>query len=302
MNVGGIVSNAGITMSRLGMSPAAFSAVGHDRWGDIVVDMYADAKVDASHLIRHDSLPTSVSVVMIDEQGDRSFVHSQGAPKAMNRDDYLAALPMFARSRAMLLGYYPLLPKMIDDLASIFGAIRETGCLTALDAAGGGGTMHPLEDVLPHVDVYCPSFDEARHQTGLSSPEKMLAMYRECGAPGLLGVKLGAEGALLSPAVGDFVKIEPVEPPSKVIDSTGAGDVFFATLLSALLKGCAAEEDGANERPLKMTEKTRTYRIEKEQWVLVSKPRSNVGGERGHRLVAPQQAEECSANHDADKT
>lgn len=244
LSVGGIVSNAGITLSRLGLRPAAFSAVGKDQWGDLVCQAYREAEIDAAHLIHHASMPTSVTAVMIDADGERSFVHSQGAPKAMNREDYFAALPLFAKSRAMLLGYYPLLPNMLDDLADVFKAIRSTGCLTALDAAGGGGTMQPLQHVLPHVDLYCPSFDEARNQTGLDSPEAILNTYRDCGATGWLGVKLGDRGALLSPATGEFVTIEPVQAPSPVVDTTGAGDVFFAALLSAILRGCDAEKAG----------------------------------------------------------
>ena len=238
LSVGGIVSNAAITISRLGLQPSAFSSVGNDRWGEIVRAEYTNQRIDVSHLSIHSIMPTSTTVVMIDGKGERSFVHSQGAPKAMTSEDYFAALPLFAQSRAMLLGYYPLLPKMLDELPEIFKAIRETGCLTALDAAGGGGTLQPLEQVLPHVDVYFPSLDEAKNQTHHESPKDILKTYRDCGAPGLLGVKLGQHGAMLSPEADQYVLIDPVTPPSAVVDTTGAGDVFFAALLSALIKGC----------------------------------------------------------------
>lgn len=243
LSVGGMVSNAAITAARLGLSVAGFSAVGKDTWGDVVLSAYEKSGVDKSFVSRHDQMPTSTTVVMVDPEGQRSFVHSQGAPKAMTADDYFNALPLFANSRAMLLGYYPLLPNMLENLADIFAAIKETGCMTALDAAGGGGTMDPLAQVLPHLDVYCPSFDEAKNQTGKETPQEILQVYRDCGATGLLGVKLGSAGAMLSPAVGEFISIEAAVP-SRVIDTTGAGDVFFAALLSAILKGCNAQRAG----------------------------------------------------------
>ena len=56
--------------------------------------------------------------------------------------------------------------------------------------------------ILPHLDVYCPSRAEAEHQTGQTDPQKIIDTFRQCGAPGLLGVKLGSEGALLSPGGG----------------------------------------------------------------------------------------------------
>ena len=57
----------------------------------------------------------------------------------------------------MLFGYYPLMTRLQPDLPEVFAAIRETGCLTAIDAAGDGGTMDPLAKILPHIDFYLPS-------------------------------------------------------------------------------------------------------------------------------------------------
>ena len=237
LSVGGIVSNACVTAARLGQRTAAFSRVGKDGWGDIVLERYRADRIDCGRLLRHDSMPTSTTVVMIDKEGQRSFVHSQGAPKAMTADDYFDAMPFFNQSRAMLLGYYPLLPNMLDQLQDVFAEIQNAGCLTALDAAGGGGTMEPLAAVLPYVDVYCPSFDEARNQTGLESPREMLQFYRRCGAKGVLGVKLGAKGAVISPHADEFFVVDAITPPLPVVDTTGAGDVFYAALLSGILKG-----------------------------------------------------------------
>ena len=95
--------------------------------------------------------------------------------------------------------------------------IRETGCLTALDAAGDGGGLQPLDRSLPHLDVYVPSYAEANHQTGEEEPEKIIEVFRGCGAEGLLGVKLGSEGALLSPKPGEFASVSTVPPPGPVL-------------------------------------------------------------------------------------
>ena len=64
----------------------------------------------------------------------------------------------------------------------------------------------------------------------------MVDLYRECGAPGLLGIKLGARGALLSPAAGVYYEIEAVTPPGPIVDTTGAGDCFYAGLLTGMLR------------------------------------------------------------------
>jgi len=57
-------------------------------------------------------------------------------------------------------------------------------------------------------------------------------------------VKLGAQGALLSPAAGQYVSIDCLPPPGPVVDTTGAGDSFFAGVLTGLLRGLGIEQCG----------------------------------------------------------
>lgn len=241
---GGIVSNSGITMARLGMRVAAFTYVGQDEWGENIRARYQREGIDTRSLMIHPEAPSSTTAVLIDDSGERSFLHAVGAPKRLDKRVFLENLELFQKSRSMLLGYYPLLPDLEGDLPEVLAAIRKTGCQTALDAAGEGGTMQPLAECLPHLDYYIPSFREARHQTGESDPEQILNAYRSAGATGFLGVKLGTEGALLSPKLHELVAISPCPPPGEVVDTTGAGDCFYGALLAALLRGHTAEQAG----------------------------------------------------------
>lgn len=241
---GGICSNTGISMSRMGMKVGVFSAVGKDGWGPVIRNLYQSEGVDDGPLLVHPTGATSTTVVLVDDAGERSFLHCVGAPKLLTAQDYLDRLDLFARSKVMLFGYYSLNPRIEPDLAGVFKAIRETGCKTAMDASGSGGTMEPLADMLPHLDIYVPSLNEAAHQTGEDDPEKIINAYRACGAPGLLGVKLGREGVLLSEKAGEYARIPICEPPGEVIDTTGAGDSFYAGLITGLLRGLPLEQAG----------------------------------------------------------
>jgi sugar/nucleoside kinase (ribokinase family) len=182
--------------------------------------------------------------VLIDARGERSFVHCVGAPRLLDGAAFRARFDLFRRSRAMLLGYYPLLPNLLGDLPDVLAEIRGFGCLTALDAAGDGGDLEPLSHVLPHLDVYVPSFAEARHQTGEEDPRRILSAFRDAGAAGLVGVKLGSRGALLSPAPGALIEVAAVTPPGEVVDTTGAGDCFLGGLVAGLLRGMNPAEAG----------------------------------------------------------
>lgn len=244
LTTGGIVSNSGITLSRLGLRAAAFTYVGDDEWANVIRTRYDDEGLETAHLMTHPTASTSTTAVLIDPSGERSFMHAVGAPKLLDKQVFLSNLEFFANSRVMLLGYYSLLPNLQADLAEVLAAIRATGCQTALDAAGDGGTLDPLAACLPHLDYYVPSFKEAAHQTGESDPQRIIAAYRTAGAPGLLGVKLGTDGALLSPQANEFVEVAPVKPPGEVVDTTGAGDCFYGGLLAGILRGLRVTEAG----------------------------------------------------------
>lgn len=244
LTTGGIVSNSGIALARLGMRVAAFTYVGNDEWADVIRHRYAAEGVDTAALVTHPDAATSTTAVLIDPSGERTFVHCVGAPRLLDKQTILSRLDLFAQSRAMLLGYYPLMTRLQPDLPEVLATIRETGCLTAMDSAGDGGRMDPLGRILPHLDFYVPNKGEAANQTGRSEPRAMIQAFRDAGAPGWLGIKLGAEGALLSPRPGEFIDISVVKAPGKVIDTTGAGDSFFGGLLTGVLRGLPPADAG----------------------------------------------------------
>ena len=241
---GGITINSGVTLARLGVGVGVFSYVGRDAWAPIVHHLLRDEGVDDELLIAHPTAATSTTVVAIDKSGERCFFHSVGAPKLLDASAFYDRLDALGRSRFILLGYYSLLPHLEPDLHDVLARLRARGCRTALDAAGDGGAMQPLDRILPQLDVYVPSLAEARHQTGEDDPRRIIEAYRGCAAPGILGVKLGVDGVLLSPTPGEFVDIPIVEPPGKVIDTTGAGDSFFAGLLAGMIRGLDIESAG----------------------------------------------------------
>jgi sugar/nucleoside kinase (ribokinase family) len=241
---GGIVSNAGITLARLGMRTAAFTYVGDDEWAELIRRRYAAEGIDTSAVTTNAERATSTSVVLVDERGERSFIHYGGAPRLLDKRALLDRLDLFARSRAMLIGYYPLMAQLQDDLPEALAAIRSVGCLTAMDAAGGGGTMQPLDRLLPHLDFYVPSEQEAAHQTLCAEPQAMIEVFRDAGATGFLGIKRGERGAVISPRPGEIFDVPAVAPPGEVIDCTGAGDAFFAGLLTGVLRGMSPRDAG----------------------------------------------------------
>ncbi len=79
------------------------------------------------------------------------------------------------------------------------------------------------------VDVYKSSLDEIQVLTGQSNVKKAIAAVHDLG-PETVIATMGAEGSLLS-TDGEFCKV-PVCKPTRVVDPTGAGDVFIGAYLA----------------------------------------------------------------------
>ena len=84
----------------------------------------------------------------------------------------------------------------------------------------------------------------ASHQVAMDDPRKSIDVYREFGARGVLGVKLGLAGVMLSEKAGQYIEVPVVKPPGKVVDTTGAGDSFYAGLITGLNQGLSLEKAG----------------------------------------------------------
>jgi len=241
---GGIVCNTGIAMRRLGMGVAAASLVGADPWGDLVRSRLTAEGVDTTALESHPSRATSTTAVLIDPSGERSFAHHVGAPHAIDLAFIRRLAPHWARCRVALVGYFGLLPGLEPDFAEVILAVKAAGCHVAVETAGSGGALDQLAPALPLIDSYVPSLDEAVHQTGLTDPREIIGCYRGHGAAGLVGVKLGTRGAVLSEKPDEFLEIPCIPAPGPVADTTGAGDSFVAGLLTGILRGMKIREAG----------------------------------------------------------
>ena len=244
VTTGGIVCNTGIGLTRLGFRVAAAGLVGADSWGELIRARLAAAGLDIEAIETTSRAATSTTAVLIDAAGERSFAHHVGACAAIDLGYVQRRLAGIARGSWVVLGYAGLLPGLEPDLRAAIGLIHATGCRVAVETGGSGGRMADVAAALPQIDLYVPSLTEAAAQTGCDDPREIIAHYRTLGAAGIVGVKAGAAGTLLSPAVGEFTPIPCLPPPGPVDDTTGAGDALLAGLLAGLVRGMPLEEAG----------------------------------------------------------
>ncbi len=236
VTTGGIVCNTGVALRRLGATVEAAAVVGDDLWAGEIRSRLAAAGVGTTAVESQPGAATSTTAALIDAGGERSFAHHVGAAGLLDVAFLRRHEAMFARCRFAVVGYVGLLPALEPRLTEAVAVLRATGCRVVLETGGSGGSLADIAAALPGVDVFVPSLDEARLQTGVLDPREAIGVYRRLGAAGIVGVKCGAQGSVLSPEPGRVIDVPCIPAPGPVVDTTGAGDSFLAGLVVGLCR------------------------------------------------------------------
>jgi sugar/nucleoside kinase (ribokinase family) len=235
LTTGGNVSNCGIDLSRLGFRVGAITRVGNDTLGEFVRRQYVRYGIDTTGVIVDRVRQTSATFVAVDPRGERTFMHTRGCLTRFRARDVLGHFELIKRARFFVFGYLGLLPECEPDLPRLFATIKRlTGVKILLDT-GGNPKRDPrlLKRLLPFVDIFLPSLDEARILTGENTPGRIVRKLRGWGAS--VGVKLGSQGCYIDHE-GE-TQLLPAKRVRRVVDATGAGDAFVAGFLAATLRG-----------------------------------------------------------------
>lgn len=239
LHTGGCASNTGVGLSRLGVPAGVVGKVGADGFGDFFVNRMRQEGLDTTGIVRDDTAATSVTMVLVHADGERSFIHYLGANATLTDDDIN---PEWLRGGKVLhVAGALLMPKFDGEpMARVLRQAREMGLTTTLDTCwdSTGRWMETLAPCLPHVDVFLPSIEEARMLTGRDEPEAVASALMGRGVP-TVALKMGEQGCYLQTAEGRWTL--PAHAV-KVVDATGAGDAFSAGYLAGMVKGWDPEK------------------------------------------------------------
>ncbi|MEI7435264.1 MAG: carbohydrate kinase family protein [bacterium] len=231
MGTGGAVSNVGLALHRLGVTPRLMGKVGRDAFGGIVLEMLGrrDDALTGSMIVA-DDVATSYTVVINPPGADRIFLHCPGANDAFGADDVHSGA--IAGVRLFHFGYPPLMYRMYADggveLASMFRRVQALGVVTSLDLArpdpaspaGRADWRAILTRALPHVDIFEPSLEEILYMLDRPAYDRLLAGQPPDSAQlrrttdellamgaAIVALKLGDQGLLLR-TTSDAVRLE----------------------------------------------------------------------------------------------
>lgn len=235
--VGGAPANVAVGVRRLGVEAAFVGRLGKDPFGDEIIAALNAEGVCTRHAARDSRLPTSATLVTLDDDGDRSFffLTRSSADQLLEPAD----LPVFRAGDWLHLCSLALTAEPARGTALMaVRRIRQAGGFVSFDAnirlnrwPDQASLKASLERIIPEVDLLKLSGEEAELLTGHADPSlAMTALENEYRLPFAL-ISLGAEGVLAS------LKGERLWQPGfavEAVDTTGAGDAFMAGLLAGL--------------------------------------------------------------------
>lgn len=231
LTVAGTAGGTVVDAAKLGLKSLAVGAVGDDEKADWVLLTLEKHGIDISAMQRLEGVPTSATILNVRPNGDRPALHVRGASDHF--DVPASTYDQVFDASIIHLGGTGLL-KRLDGPASatLLKEAKKRGRTVTFDLiAASAETLGIVEPLLPYIDYFMPSIEEARDMSGLSSPDDCAKFYLDRGTACCV-FTLGGEGAFY--AHRDGTRLTSPAYEVKVVDTTGCGDAFDAGFIAAL--------------------------------------------------------------------
>lgn len=241
LHSGGCALNTGIALSKVGIKVGVIGKVGCDAHGDFLITEMKKYNVNTSGVVRDKNVSTSATLVLVSEDGERSFIHYLGADGEFCEKD--VNMNLIKKTKILHLAGFFVMPKFDGKpTLNILKKAKKLGITTSLDTVWDthGRWMKLLEPCLPYVDIFLPSIEEAKRLTNKDRPEEIAKEFISYGIK-KVALKMSDKGC--------YIRSENEEhfiPPYKVkvVDTTGAGDCFVAGFLAGEIWGWDLEKCG----------------------------------------------------------
>ena len=250
---GGAVANFLAALAKFGTKTALIGKVGNDAFGKLLLGTLQKAGIGAEGMVVDDSVFTTLAFVTLDETGDRefSFARKPGADTQIRFEEI--DLSVIDQAKAFHFGTLSLTDEPAKTATQkVIAYAKEKGKLITFDPNLRKPLWHSLEDAkaqmlwgLQQADVVKISDEEVEFLFGLGVREGAQHILDTYGVK-LVFVTCGADGCWFSN--GTASAHVPGLSGLKVVDTTGAGDIFGGSAVWKLLQtGKAPEELSVEE-------------------------------------------------------
>lgn len=238
MTPSGAAGGTAMVCAILGLSGQLVTQVGQDDAGDFLVRKLKHHGVSTSLIFRNrNGVQTSCSMLPIRPSGARAAFFCPGTASTFEipKEKIDAALD----AKIVHLGGTGLLPRF-DGAPSLelLKRAKELERTTVFDLIlANAKTAALVEPLLPYIDYFVPSIEEAAALAGLENSRdaaKIAKFFKDRGVKNAI-LTLDKDGAYVDPEHGEAFMVPAHD--IQVVDTTGCGDSFTAGIIVGLSKG-----------------------------------------------------------------
>ncbi|MBQ6152888.1 MAG: carbohydrate kinase [Ruminococcus sp.] len=238
---GGAPANVAVAAAKLGAKTAFIGKVGNDAFGRLLVDTVKQNGVNADSMIVSEKENTTLAVVSLQENGERSFAfYRKGFADTQLREEEVS-YELLGDTRFLHFGSVSMTQEPSCS-ATFNSALRakNMGATITYDPNYRASLWDSVDDALlgmktplSIVDILKISDEELPLLTDTDDPEAGTKQLADQYGIKLILLTLGAKGAYYR--FGDKTGLcEGIKV--KVADTNGAGDTFFGAFLSGMAR------------------------------------------------------------------
>ncbi|MBK0000975.1 carbohydrate kinase family protein [Erwinia sp. S38] len=234
----GTACGAVMNAAKLGIHTAVAACLGDDEKGDFIAGVWRRLGIDGLLIQRTQVSETSATILAIRPNGERPALHCRGASDHLFIDE--ADFPRVCNARFLHLGGSGLLAAMDNgQSAKLLAWAHQHGVTTSFDLiAPNEQTLDLLTPMLPHIDYFMPSMEEAAQISGQQEPQAMADFFLDRG----VGTCIFKDGARGSWVFGRGGQLRIPAWQVRVVDTTGCGDSYCGGFIAGLAKGLDVEQ------------------------------------------------------------
>ena len=227
---GGTAAACGI----LGLRTRAVTAVGDDAAGDFLVASLRRHGVDTALVRRLPGVSTSATILPVRPNGERPAWHVPGSAARFTlapeeEDAALDGTFVHVGGTGLLRAFDG------EPTRRVLARAKTLGRTTTFDLIQATADTLPLvEPLLPHIDYFLPSIEEASAMSGLTDPDEVARFFLDRGV-GVCALTMGGAGSLIATADGIRIRMPAFDVP--VADTSGCGDSYTAGFIAGLHRG-----------------------------------------------------------------
>lgn len=264
--LGGGVPGTMVTLSRLGIDARTVTELSDDMFSNFALSEFRKAGCEPINVYKGDKVAVNITAAAITKK-DRTFWSYGNSEQCASSEEVYAALTG-AKAVAMHEGF-----------PEVYKRLKQEGTIVILDTGFVDDmSLESYDEMLKIADYFLPNRTEALKITGASDVKQaavVLSNYLE-----KVIIKLDSEGCLLY-CGGKYTFVKSIDEFVRV-DSTGAGDAFFAGFLYGIMKDeplekCALYGNITGGKCVTAVGCTTAYFTESELLSYAEKYKDNIG-------------------------